>query len=415
MEDIIYLTLKFYFLITWFRFIIYIISPIAYASPKSKWWDKNIHKDNSPLVSIIIPAWNETVGIYRTLESIAYQTYSNIEIIVVNDGSTDDTLSEIIRFSNTYKKYRNENIKKFTIINKDNSGKSAAINNGFLIAKGEYIITMDADSYLEETAIGNMIYSMIASNADAATGSIRIGNYKNIFGLVQWLEYTASFHIKKLHSLENNILVMGGAFVCYKSSTVDKIGLMNTGTITEDLDYTFRIIENGMKIIHVDNAVFITEAPYTFMQLLNQRIRWKYGFLQCLWRHKYSIYKIWINGKLGLLKEICNIFFILLEQILTPFLFGITLFTVLNTQSNLTFVLANISILYLPTILLIIPIIHSELKYKYNYFYITLGLILSPLLFIITGIIEQLALIISMYRILFKHKIRWEYKVRMGA
>jgi len=128
-------------------------------------------KDYNPLVTVLIPAYNEHVGIEKTVRSVLRNTYKNLEVIVINDGSTDNTSEIVNKLLKIYKK-------RLSLIDKKNGGKASALNAGILQSNGDVILTIDADSYIYPDAIEYLVHALSDPNIDCAVGSILIGNRK---------------------------------------------------------------------------------------------------------------------------------------------------------------------------------------------------------------------------------------------
>lgn len=238
-----------------------------------------------PSVSVIIPAWNEEVGIIRTVESVLSNTYERIEAIVVNDGSTDGS-DRIVR--DFLEKYSKESHPGKTLLYKykENGGKSSALNAGLAMSSGEIIISIDADCYVTSTAVENFVKCFVDPRVMAAVGNVKIGNTKTILGTVQYLEFLFSFYFKKADSLLNTIYIIGGAAGAFRREVFDKVGPYTLGLITEDIELSVRIQAAGMKIVYASEAIVYTEGATDLNGLMKQRLRWKRGRFQTFWKYR---------------------------------------------------------------------------------------------------------------------------------
>jgi biofilm PGA synthesis N-glycosyltransferase PgaC len=232
---------------------------------------RNYH--SNPLVTVVVPAWNEEVGLNKTLESIVSSTYKKIQIIVVDDGSKDNTLSKALEFQ---KKYKSNDDSHIIVITQQNKGKAEAINTALEKVEGKYVFTVDADSYLSKEAIGECVYSMQKNNADAVSGRIIVGNTDNFYGLMQYYEFLFTFLLKKSQHITNSIYVITGALAGFKTSTLKSIGKFNGETKGEDLDITLRFQIAQKRLIYSNDAILVTEGPSSFGLLVKQRTRWKF-------------------------------------------------------------------------------------------------------------------------------------------
>ncbi|OCA88006.1 hypothetical protein A8F94_09270 [Bacillus sp. FJAT-27225] len=236
-----------------------------------------------PFVSIIIPAYNEEKVIKPTIKSILKSQYKNYEVIIVNDGSTDNTYKKV-------KKIANKNTIVRQII-KENEGKTAALNSGILESHGDIIITMDADTSIAPDAISRLVTHFKDKKVAGVSGNVRIGNLQNMLTLWQHIEYVTGFNLEKraFHEL-NCITVVPGAIGALRKSAIIEAGLFKDDTLAEDTDITLKLIRMGYRIHYEPDAYAYTEAPETVKSFVKQRFRWSYGILQCLWKHSGALF-----------------------------------------------------------------------------------------------------------------------------
>ncbi|HVV39086.1 MAG TPA: glycosyltransferase family 2 protein [Candidatus Paceibacterota bacterium] len=241
----------------------------------------------APSVSVIIPAWNEEVGLLSTVKSILRSTYRNVEIVVINDGSTDNSDAIFRAFLEEYKAIP-DNPNKMPIVYryKENGGKGIALNKGIEISKGEIIISIDADCALLPSTIGNFVRHFERPSVMAAVGNVKIGNTEHLLGTLQNLEFLFSFYFKKADSLFNTIYIIGGAAGAFRREVFEKVGSYSNTNITEDIDLSVRIQEAGMKIVYAADAIVYTEGASEMTGLMKQRLRWKRGRFQTFFEHR---------------------------------------------------------------------------------------------------------------------------------
>lgn len=259
---------------------------LIYFSGKQKRKSKKIQKDENfkPFVSIVIAAYNEEKVIVKTIQSILESTYQNFEILVVNDGSTDHT-SLVLKEA-----FLNE--KRVRVIDKENGGKALAINVGFRESLGEYVVCMDADTVVSNTAIEYLILHFKEENIAAVSGNIRVGNKHNLFTLWQHVEYVTGFNLeRRAFASLNAITVVPGAIGAWKRKAVEEVGYFQVDTLAEDTDITLSLLEKGYSIVFEEQAYAYTEAPSDLKSLVKQRYRWAFGTLQCLYKHRDSLFQ----------------------------------------------------------------------------------------------------------------------------
>lgn len=242
-----------------------------------KWKKKRPVYD--PLVSVLVPAWNEEVGICSTMESLLKGTYDNLELVVVNDGSQDSSDELIRAFVQEYNEKSTEEKGRRRIVYQyqENGGKGRALNTAIALATGEILISVDADCIVTDTAIANFVEHFRNPKVAAAVGNVRIGNTKKLIGLVQYLEFLFSFYFKKADSLMNTIYIIGGAAGAFRREVFTNLGPYNTKNITEDIELSIRIQDAGMRIVYAHDAVVYTEGASDLRGLVKQRLRWKRG------------------------------------------------------------------------------------------------------------------------------------------
>ena len=238
----------------------------------------------APFVSVIVPAFNEEMVIEATLRSLLNSTYSEFEIIVVDDGSKDRT-SEIVR-----EKFGDQpRVRLFT---ETNAGKANALNHGLRYATGEIVIALDADTIFAPNTIGALAHRFYDPQLGAVAGNAKVGNRINIVTRWQALEYITSQNMdRRAFATLNCITVVPGAVGAWRRDLVDQTGGFTSDTLAEDQDLTLRIRRLGYRIGYEENAIAWTEAPASLSSLAKQRFRWAYGTLQCMWKHADALFQ----------------------------------------------------------------------------------------------------------------------------
>jgi cellulose synthase/poly-beta-1,6-N-acetylglucosamine synthase-like glycosyltransferase/spore germination protein YaaH/peptidoglycan/xylan/chitin deacetylase (PgdA/CDA1 family) len=236
-----------------------------------------------PLVSVIVPAYNEEVNAVRTVNSLLAQDYPELEIIFVDDGSKDETFLKV----KDYFKNKN-NIYAYTKIN---GGKASALNFGIAKSNADFIVCIDADTQLKTDAITELMKKFVDENVGAVAGNVKVGNEVNMITRWQSIEYITSQNFdRRAFDLLNCITVVPGAIGAFRKDAVLLAGGFTIDTLAEDCDLTMRLLRNGYTVRNCTEAISYTEAPETFSQFLKQRFRWSFGVMQCFWKHRDTLF-----------------------------------------------------------------------------------------------------------------------------
>lgn len=240
--------------------------------------------DCTILISIIIPAFNEDASITKTLQSCIDSDYKNREIIVIDDGSIDNTRALAMAISDDHPNHR---IRVLTA--NPNQGKAEALNLGLGHAKGEIIVTLDADTRFEnKNTLTELIIPLISNpRITASTANLKISNTSKVICQFQDIEYAKIIQFtKRAQSEANSILILPGAISAFRKEALKKIGGFSKATLAEDADATMMLLLQGHHLCFNNKACSFTEAPTSVSAFIRQRIRWRIGQWQCLWKHR---------------------------------------------------------------------------------------------------------------------------------
>lgn len=369
------------------------------------------HRNYRPLVSVIIPAWNEEVGLVATVKTILASTYRPLEIVVVNDGSTDRSDAIMREFIHKYETRLRGSQRYVPIIYhyQENGGKGSALNAGISLAHGEIITTFDADSVIHEEAVQHFVEYFADPEVMAAAGTIHVGNTKTLLGTIQGLEYLFGFHLKKAEALLGVVFVIGGAASAFRKEVFDRLGGYHTGTLTEDMDLSLRIQEAGMRIVYVPEALVHTEGPTSLRGLLKQRLRWKRGRIEAFADHKHSFFSF----KKGINRAF---FWIVLPLVIFEDIQAILGVSFMILLYVLSFMTLDFSILLATLLIVAITFVlqFSEEKHyrKFSYF------ILTPIvwfLFHLVTFVELHSLFNAYWTYIRKREVKWQVWKRTGV
>ncbi len=260
-----------------------------------------------PKVAVLIPAYNEEKVIVRTIRSVMMSNYKNIRIIVIDDGSKDNTF-DVARDA-----YPADIASgRLTVLSKPNGGKADALNFALETVDEEMYVGIDADGVIAHDAITNLVPHFANPKIGAVAGNAKVGNRVNLWTRWQALEYITSQNFeRRALDLFDVVMVVPGAIGAWRTSAVKTGGGYHSNTVAEDADLTMNLLEQGYSVIYEDRALAFTEAPVNADGLIRQRFRWSFGILQAVFKHKGAISKHRAMGLFALPN-------ILIFQILLP-------------------------------------------------------------------------------------------------
>jgi poly-beta-1,6 N-acetyl-D-glucosamine synthase len=249
--------------------------------------------DISPTVSVLIAAYNEHSVIARTVMAALDGPDPPLEVIVVDDGSTDGTADEVERLAARDPKVR--------LVKQTNAGKAAALNRALAMAQGEVLLCLDADTLIAPTTRSMLVRHFADPRVGAVAGNVKVGNRVNLWTVWQSIEYTVSQNLdRRAFALLNAVTVVPGAVGAWRRDALVAVGGFVPDTLAEDTDLTWRLRLAGWRIENESEAPAYTEAPDSLSTLFRQRFRWTYGTLQCLWKHRAAIGRYGWFGRLAL-------------------------------------------------------------------------------------------------------------------
>jgi len=230
-------------------------------------------------VSVLIPAYNEARVIEESVKRVLASECVQLEVIVIDDGSKDDTSAIVQRAF--------DGDPRVQLLTLENGGKARALNKGLEIAKGDVIVALDADTQFEPMTIARLSRWFADPEIGAVAGNAKVGNRINIVTRWQAVEYVTAQNLER-RALDrfDAITVVPGAVGAWRREALDMVGGYPHDTLAEDQDLTIAIQRKGWLIEYDVDAVAWTEAPESFGALAKQRFRWAFGTLQCLWKHR---------------------------------------------------------------------------------------------------------------------------------
>lgn len=250
-----------------------------------QWWKNQRKPLNAaivPSVTVIVPTYNEERVIAGTVHSLLSSHYSNFDILVVDDGSTDRTVGVL---EETF-----PNEPRLKVFSTAGGGKAHALSFGFQQTQSEIVVTLDADTVFEPGTIGHLVLHFADPRVGAVAGNAKVGNRLNVLTKWQALEYITSQNLdRRAFDTLNCITVVPGAVGAWRRDVVLAAGGFKIDTLAEDADLTMSIRRLGYRIVYEDLAVAWTEAPDTVKNFLTQRFRWSFGTMQAVWKHRDTL------------------------------------------------------------------------------------------------------------------------------
>ena len=258
-----------------------------------------------PPVSVLVPAYNEAVGIERAARSLAASDYPEIEVLVIDDGSTDGT-GDIVEALG---------LPGVRVVRQANGGKAAALRTGTRLASHDILVMLDGDTVFETDTIRMLVQPLRDPTVGAVSGNTKVGNRRGLLGRWQHLEYVSGFNLdRRLLDLLRCITTVPGAAGAFRRQALEAAGGLSTDTLAEDTDITMAVLRAGYDVVHEERARAWTEAPSSVNDLWRQRYRWGYGTLQCIWKHRAAVVQGGPGRRLGLV----GIPYMLFFQVLLP-------------------------------------------------------------------------------------------------
>jgi biofilm PGA synthesis N-glycosyltransferase PgaC len=270
--------------------------------------------------SVVLAAFNEEPVIARTLRSILTSDYPILEVIVVDDGSTDGTADQVRSVI--------ARDPRVVLLSQPNTGKAIALNNGVEKATGDFVVSLDADTIMESSTVTNLMRHFALDGADrlgAVAGVVRVGNREtNVLTRWQALEYLTQIGVERsAQDALGAISIIPGACAAWRKEAILDAGGYSNITLAEDCDLALTMHHLGWKVTQDDQALAYTEAPETVDDLLAQRTRWTFGTLQAIWKHRGMLFRP-RYGALGCFVLPNYVLSVLTPVIFTPFLLFMT-------------------------------------------------------------------------------------------
>ena len=357
-----------------------------------------------PPISLLVQAYNEEVTIVESVRSLLALTYPELEVVVINDGSEDETLARLeqafqlnrtqcvtaprLKTQPIRAMYVSSTEPRLLVLDKENSGKSDALNAGLNVARSPYFCALDADVVLERDPLLRMALPMVLDpeRVAAVGGIVRVVNGSRVVAgrvtevhlprptieAIQVVEYLRGFLFgREGWSALNGLLIISGAFGCFSRQLTLELGGYRTDAIGEDMDLVVRMHQHlrrqsrqSYRILFIPDPVCWTEVPSDLTSLANQRKRWQKGLVQVLWRYRSMM----LNPRYGFIGLVAFPYHVVVELLgaVVELLgwFAILTAALLGVLTWATFIYFTILAYLIGTLISIGSVVMEELTYR---------------------------------------------------
>ena len=252
---------------------------------------QSMPKEEVPMVSVMIPCYNEGDNLDEAIPYLLQMHYPNYELIFINDGSKDNTAEIIDRWA--------DKDSRVVALHQENQGKASALNHALLVAKGKYVACIDGDAVLDYDALDYMVQSLeLNPKYGAATGNPRVRNRSTLLGRLQVSEFSSIIGlIKRAQCLMGTIFTVSGVCCLFRKDVMEQIGGWSTNMITEDIDVSWKIQTAGYNIMYEPRALCWVLMPERLGGLYKQRLRWAQGGAETIMKYFPQVWR-WKNRRL---------------------------------------------------------------------------------------------------------------------
>ena len=273
-----------YYFVFWYPLtmsMFWIVGGLLFYSTKEK--TELPPLEETPLVSILVPCFNEEDTIEETINHLEKLNYPCYEVIAINDGSRDQTEEKLKSLSLISQKLRIINLKK-------NEGKANALYLGLIASRGEILVGIDADAILDKDALKYMVPHFTSPSfgerVGAVTGNPRIRNRSSLLARVQVCEFSSIIGlIKRSQRILGKVMTVSGVIAAFRKSALIDCGLWDRNIITEDIGITWKLQKRFWDVRYEPRAICWMLVPETIKGFWNQRVRWAQGGVEALLRH----------------------------------------------------------------------------------------------------------------------------------
>ena len=290
-SPVYFLALVFFAWYPIFSSLMWIFSACVYYARRERRDDESFyHLDDFPLVTVLIPAFNEERNIRETLEAATSLDYPNYEVVVVDDASKDETAWIVMEFVQAGKVRL---IRKFF-----NQGKAMALNDAIPCTNGSILLIIDADASLDPKALRRIVPHFKSPRVAAVTGNPRVANRDSFLGKLQAIEFSSIISLqRRAQRIWGRIMTISGVVGAFRRPALIEVGLFSPEMATEDIDMTWKLQLRHYDVRYEARALVWMRAPRSLSGLWRQRRRWTLGLAEVLRRHSPAAIT-WENRRL---------------------------------------------------------------------------------------------------------------------
>ncbi|WP_318374758.1 poly-beta-1,6-N-acetyl-D-glucosamine synthase [Enterobacter sp.] len=297
--------LRFVFFWPFFMSVLWMAGGLLFWFSRERHWSWGREDDvptlkGKPLVSVIVPCYNEENNVAETIESVLNQRYKNIEVIAVDDGSSDGTGFILNRLAKQHLRLR-------VIHLAHNQGKAIALKTGVAAAKSEWLVCIDGDAKLDRDAVAYIVAPMLENpRVGAVTGNPRIRTRSTLIGKIQVGEFSSIIGmIKRTQRMYGQIFTISGVVAAFRRTALADVGYWSEDIITEDIDISWKLQLKHWSIFYEPRALCWVLMPETLKGLWKQRLRWAQGGAEVFRKNMTRLWQ-WKNRRMWpLFTEYC--------------------------------------------------------------------------------------------------------------
>ncbi|MEL7975234.1 glycosyltransferase family 2 protein [Isoptericola sp. F-RaC21] len=236
----------------------------------------------APAVSVVVPAYEESVVIENCVRSVLRSEHPALEVVCVDDGSSDDTFERMQRLADAHPQVR--------ALRQENAGKGAALNTGIAAARGEVLVLVDADGLFRPDTVTRLLRGFRDERVGAVCGNDRPVNLDRVqTRLLSLISHVGTGLMRRALDVLGCLPVVSGNIGAFRRDVLERVGPLHTDTLGEDLELTWRVHREGYRVTFAPDALVYAESPSTVRGLWRQRVRWARGLLQVTALHRSMV------------------------------------------------------------------------------------------------------------------------------